>query len=269
MAAARPGPSPNLSGVSRARVAVVIPARDAAEKIAATVAAALRLPGVAIVVVCDDGSGDATGKVAAAAGAVVVSHRRPRGRAAALESSVNALGVLEQRDRRPECGTVAVVDAGLGAAAAELAPVLRRVTDSEAAEPADLAIAVAGPADGVVAGSAARGVAELTGWTPTDPLATNRCLTRRAYELASPLAGGGGADVGMTVDLLKAGLRVVEVPVDLPAAHPATDLGGQLGRARQIADVTRALAARGLVRAGWQDVQDSGGVRGLLDRFRR
>ena len=73
----------------------------------------------------------------------------------------------------------------------------------------------------------------------------------------------------MTVDLLKAGLRVVEVPVDLPAAHPATDLGGQLDRVRQVADVTRALAARGLVRAGWQDVQESGGVRGLLDRFRR
>ena len=40
------------------------------------------------------------------------------------------------------------------------------------------------------------GIAELTGWTPRAPLATNRCLTRRAFELASPLAAGDGAEVG-------------------------------------------------------------------------
>ena len=49
-------------------VAVIIPARDEAARIQATVAAAAGLPGVAFVVVVDDGSRDATAELAAARG---------------------------------------------------------------------------------------------------------------------------------------------------------------------------------------------------------
>jgi hypothetical protein len=73
----------------------------------------------------------------------------------------------------------------------------------------------------------------------------------------------------MTVDILRAGLRVEEVEVDLRHRATGTDLGAQLHRARQLRDVTRALAARGLVGAGLKDFQDSGGVSGLLKRLRR
>jgi hypothetical protein len=230
------------------------------------VAAAAALPGVAIVLVCDDDSSDRTEQVAAAAGAVVVSHSRSQGRAAAIESAVNALGVLEQRDRRPESGSLLVLDADLGAAAAALAPLVEAVRDDRA----DLAIGVPPtPASGLVARAAARGIAELTGWTPTAPLSTQRCLTRRAFELASPLAAGWGADVGMTVDVLRAGLRVQEIPITAgPPARPG-DLAESLQRATRLRDVTRALAARGLVGAGLQELKDAGGVSGLINRFKR
>ena len=42
-------------------VAVIIPARDESDRVGATVAAALGLTGVDVVVVVDDGSRDATG----------------------------------------------------------------------------------------------------------------------------------------------------------------------------------------------------------------
>ena len=71
------------------------------------------LPHVDLVVVCDDGSSDATGEHAAAAGAIVVRTSRNRGKAAAVESAVNALGVLEQRDRRPEAARLLLLDADL------------------------------------------------------------------------------------------------------------------------------------------------------------
>ena len=45
-------------------VAVVIPARNESDRVAATVKAAAGLPGVDIVVVVDDGSGDSTAAVA-------------------------------------------------------------------------------------------------------------------------------------------------------------------------------------------------------------
>ncbi len=234
----------------------------------ATVRAARQLVGVDVVLVCDDGSRDETGTYAHGAGAIVVSHQRSRGRAAAIESAVNALGVLEQRDDLPEAGTLLLLDAELGDAATACGPLIEPVLRGAAA----LTIAV--PPDGGEASddsfatvAATRGIAELTDWTPRAPLSGQRCLTRRAFELASPLAAGWGADVGMTIDVLRAGLRVVEIELDLPAPAGDGDLGAQLDRARQLADVTRALTARGLVASRLADLKESGGVSGLLKRI--
>jgi len=257
-----------------ARVACIIPAKDEEQRIAATVTAARALPHVELVLVCDDGSSDATGQHAAAAGAVVVTHRRNRGKAAAVESAVNALGGLEQRDGRPECGTLLLLDADLAETAAGCAALVLPVVGGRA----DLTIAVlpaqqtedgAAPGGfGLVMGTAARGITELTGWTPQAPLSGQRCLTRRAFELASPLAAGWGVEVGMTIDVLRAGLRVEEVPVELRHRATGRDLAGQLHRARQLRDVSRALAARGLVQVGLDELR-SKGVSSLLARRSR
>lgn len=253
----------------------VIPAKDEEARIGATVAAARALPHVDLVIVCNDGSADATGDRAAAAGAIVVSHARNRGKASAVESAVNALGVLEARDRRPVAPALLLLDADLEASASSCAPLITPVVEGRV----DLTVAVlpaqrtAGGDDpggfGLVTATATRGIAELTGWTPRAPLSGQRCLTRRAFELASPLAAGWGLEVGMTIDILRAGLQVREVEVDLRHRATGNDLAGQLHRAKQLRDVTRALAARGLVQAGWQDFKDAGGVPGLLNRFRR
>lgn len=258
--------------MSLARVACVIPARDAAETIQATVTAARALPGVDIVIVTDDASSDETAKIAAAAGAIIATHQRARGRAAAIESAVNALGVLEQRDKRAECGTVLLLDADLGASASQAQQLVGPVVGGRQ----ELTIAVPAATEGqpdpdldLVASTAARGIAELAGWTPRAPLATNRCLTRRAYELASPLAAGDGADVGMTIDLLRAGLRVQEVEVDFDLAAEGSGLAARLDRALVLKDVTRALTARGLVGHGLAELKESGGLRGLIGKLRR
>ena len=256
-------------------VVCVIPARDEELRIESTVAAARTLPHVDLVIVCDDGSSDATGTRAAAAGAVVVTHKRNRGKAAAVESGVNALGVLAQRDRRPEAFALLLLDADLGDSAANCAPLVAPVVSRRA----DLTIGVLPPQRtasgeepggfGLVMSTAARGITELTGWTPRAPLSGQRCLTRRAFELASPLAAGWGIEVGMTIDILRAGLTVQEVDLDLRHRATGTDLAGQLHRAKQLRDVTRALAARGMVSAAIADLRESGGVQGLLNRFKR
>lgn len=260
---------------ARARVACVIPAKDEEQRIAATVTAARALPHVQIVIVCDDGSSDRTGEHAAAAGAIVVTHTRNRGKAAAVESAVNGLGVLEQRDDRPECGTLLLLDADLAESAANCAPLVEPVVSGRA----DLTIGVL-PAQqtpegatpggfGLVMGAAARGITELTGWTPRAPLSGQRCITRRAFELTSPLAAGWGVEVGMTIDVLRAGLTVEEIDIDLRHRATGTDLAGQVHRAKQLRDVTRALAARGMVQAGLKDLKDGGGVPGLIKKLRR
>ena len=258
-------------------LAVVIPARNESERIGATVMAAARIAGADIIVVVDDGSDDGTGPSAAAAGAIVVRHARNRGKGAALETGAEAVLVIEAE--RAAAGAVPggaepgavpgsaepggaaaaagqdgvpirprhllFLDADLGETAAQAGP----LADPVRAGTADMTIAVFAQrvklgGHGIVLGLAGAGIERATGWRPAEPLNGQRCLTRSAFEAVRPLAPGWGAETGMTIDLLRRGLRITEVRV--PLAHRATgrDLGAQLHRARQLLGVARALAAR-------------------------
>src|SRR5215467_16009680 len=85
-------------------LAVIIPARNEAERIAATVKGAAGLPGVDIVMVIDDGSADGTAAEAQAAGAAVMRHPRNRGKAAAMETGAEAVRLRsEERRVGKEC----------------------------------------------------------------------------------------------------------------------------------------------------------------------
>jgi hypothetical protein len=55
-------------------------------------------------------------------------------------------------------------------------------------------------------------------------------------------------EVGLTVDVLLAGMRVLEVPCELHHRVSGSDWRGQLHRARQYRDVALALGLRRLRR---------------------
>jgi glycosyltransferase involved in cell wall biosynthesis len=229
------------------RVAAVIPARDEAERIAATVTAVLGIAGVALVLVVDDGSRDQTSRRAMAAGAAVVRHPRNRGKGAALTTGAAAVAARTATDPV----ALLFVDADLGATAAATEPLIRPVLAGDA----DLTIAVLPPQPaaggrGFVVRLARRGIEAATGWTATQPLSGMRCLTPAAFAAARPLAHGWGVETGMTIDVLRAGLRVVEVPCELSHRATGGDWRGQLHRGRQYRDVWRALLVRRLRRAG-------------------
>ena len=229
-------------------VAVVIPARNEAERIRATVAGAAGLPGVDLVIVVDDGSADDTAVLAGQAGATVLRHNRSRGKAAAMETGADAAAMLEATDTPPRARHarhLLFLDADLGETAAAAGPLTEPVRAGEA----DMTIAVFTErvrqgGHGLVVGLSGAGIERATGWRPAQPLNGQRCLTRAAFEVARPLAAGFGVETALTIDLLRAGMRVTEVEV--PLAHRATgnDWAAQVHRARQFADVARALAAR-------------------------
>lgn len=230
-------------------VAVVIPAKDEAERIAQTVRAAAGIEGVRLVVVVDDGSRDLTSRRAGDAGAEVVRHPRNRGKAAAMETG--AAAVL--RLGGPDADRLALlfVDADLGGTAAQTASLTVPVLAGEA----DMTIAVLPPQDrpggghGFVVRLSRDGIRAATGWTATQPLSGMRCLTRDAFEAARPLAHGWGVETGLTIDLLTAGYRVLEVPCALKHRVTGADWRGQVHRASQYRDVARALAVRRARRA--------------------
>ncbi|MDR1151695.1 MAG: glycosyltransferase family 2 protein, partial [Bifidobacteriaceae bacterium] len=199
---------------SRQRVAVVIPAKNEAGRIAATIRATAALPAVDLVLVVDDGSADATGQIAREAGAVVVRHPHNRGKAEAMETGA---AVVAMRDTAEDPARhLLFLDADLGDSAANTAPLIAPVMAGDA----DLTIAVLPPQPGaagrgLVVNLARRAISRAAGWVPKAPLSGIRCLTRDAYEAATPLAHGWGVETAMTIDLVRAGYDVAEIPCEL------------------------------------------------------
>jgi glycosyltransferase involved in cell wall biosynthesis len=226
-------------------VAVIIAARNEADRIAATVAAAAGLAGVGLVVVVDDGSRDATAVTAQGAGAAVMRHPRNRGKGAAMETGAEAVRLVDQREHRDRPRHLLFLDADLSQTAGQAGPLMDPLT----AGTADMTIAVFAATvklggHGLVVGLSGAGIRRATGWQPRQPLNGQRCLTRAAFEAARPLARGWGVETALTIDLLRQGLRITEVEVELAHRATGTGLRAQLHRAHQLTDVARALAAR-------------------------
>jgi len=229
-------------------LAVIIPARNEADRIAATVTAAAMLEGADLILVVDDGSTDGTAAAAEAAGARVIRHPRNRGKAAAMETGAQAVQLIEsvatgQSTAGPR--HLLFLDADLADSAANAGPLAGPIR----AGTADVTIAVFTSrvrkgGFGIVTSTAGAGIERAIGWRPAQPLNGQRCLTRAAFEAALPLAAGWGIETGMTIDLARKGLRITEVEV--PLSHRATgnDWRSQLHRLHQFADVSRALVAR-------------------------
>jgi len=212
--------------------AVLVAARDEEAAIGRTVEA-LRaaFPGVEVIV-ADDGSRDGTAAAAERAGARVL--RLPaRGKGQAL--------TLAERAAPP--GRLLLVDADLDGDLAGLA-----------AADGDLAIAAFAERQGGGFGIAKRAgrtlVRVLSSFAPQEPLSGQRALSEAARDACFPLAAGFGCEVRMTIDAVKAGLRVSEV--ELPLRHRATgrDAAGLAHRARQLLDAVLACGPTGVSHRG-------------------
>ncbi|MEO6997340.1 MAG: glycosyltransferase [Terracoccus sp.] len=239
-------------------VAVVVPARNEAARILATIACIREVTIVEAVIVVDDGSSDGTARVAADAGAEIVRHERGYGRGDALMSGLGRMAGLQRVGRLSGSAAVLFVDADLEVTASDIDAVARPVTAGQA----DLSIATAGPdlseptgaamhlggGHGLVIGLAHKGIEDLAGWSPTQPLSGLRCLSPAAVAAATPFARGWGAEVAMTVDVLDAGLTVVEVTCDLRHGAAGTNWRSQVHRAAQYRDIALALGVRRLRR---------------------
>jgi hypothetical protein len=226
-------------------VAVVIPAYNEAARISATVRAAADIAGVDVVVVVDDGSNDDTAARAQEAGAHTVRLTPNQGKAAALDRGAATVAGLESAagvTPRP----LLLLDADLGESAGAAAGLLGPLREGQADVTVATLPAQPGGGRGFVVRMARAGIVQATGFEAAQPLSGQRALTRDAFEAARPLAAGWGIEVGMTIDLLRAGFRLVEVPVDLRHRVTGADWRAQRHRARQFWGVWRALRSRGV-----------------------
>lgn len=238
-------------------MAALIVAHDQARRIAATVRAARAIPGVDLVLVVDDGSTDNTQDLARKAGAVVVRHSHERGRTVAVETGASVIAMRDDPERAPRA--ILLLQGSLGNYAIGAAPLVQAVTEHVT----DLAVALTdrrGRSTGVAAKMARTAIERASNWTPQQPLGSIRCITREALEAAMPLARGAGLEVGMTLDVLTAGLTVTEVECEIRHKPHAGSGRGGAGRANQYRDVMMAVSAR-RVRSGLRSTRTVVGQR--------
>jgi len=220
--------------------AAIVTARNEADRLPATLAALRRaLPGAPLLV-ADDGSSDATARVATEAGARVIATGEPIGKGGAATAAAET---LLADVAGPEI--VVLCDGDLGASAARLVALV----DAVAAGGCDLAVAAfarrLGGGFGVALGFARWVVRKRAGLALRAPISGQRALRRQTLEATLPFAPGFGMEIAMTIDAARAGFRVAEVELDLEHRATGRTAAGFLHRAGQLRDFVRVYLSRG------------------------
>ncbi len=217
-------------------ISAIIPAYNEAERIGCTVRAVSTIDGIDEIVVVVDGSTDETAKLADEAGAVVICKRENAGKGAALTTGVqSATGDI-----------LLLLDADLGETAEQAGRLLKPIVSGAA----DMAIASfpvipgKGGGMGLVVKFARAGIRRATGQTMADPLSGQRALRREVWEKIGGFEPGFGAEVALTIDAVRAGFRVLEVPTTMTHRVTGRDWAARRHRAKQLVAVLRALWKR-------------------------
>ena len=234
-----------MSGRPTVDALALVPARNEAERVGATVRALRSLRQVAEVLVVSDGSTDATAARALEAGAHCLDLPRNLGKGGALNAGLAALMERVADGVTPEPAVLLLADADLADTAAKLDALLAPVLAGEAdVAIADLPAQHGAGGFGLAMGLARWGMQRARGRRMREPLSGQRAVRWSAVPLLAPFAPGFGVEVAMTMDALAAGLEVIEVEVDLRHAATGRDLAGIVHRGRQAGAIARELARR-------------------------
>jgi len=217
-------------------ISVIMPAWNEAERIGTTLQH-LQLHTrkqhiVHEIIVVDDGSEDDSWRTAEHYADRVIRHARRRGKGAALET-----GWREAR------GNILVfLDADLEESAVYVDKLVQPVLTGDA----DMTIAKFPPSVvrggfGFVKGLAVNGIYHLSGYRPEAPLSGQRAVRREVLEQIGGLSVGFGIEVGLTIDAIRRGYRLLEVEVPFRHRETGRDLQGFMHRGRQFWHVGRTL----------------------------
>lgn len=215
---------------------MLIPAHNEGDRVAQTVRSALRLPGLRRLIVVDDGSEDDTALRARRMGAQVVRMGKRQGKGAAVRRGLRFLS---------DCPFILLIDADLGDTASEARHLLRPVVG----DVADVAIGrfgrvATGSGFGIVKAFARAAVRSMAAVDIESVLSGQRSLSRRALNSLTLIDDGYGLETGMTIDLLRAGMRICEVDVAMAHRDRGRDIHGFLHRGRQLVHILSAVAGR-------------------------
>jgi glucosyl-3-phosphoglycerate synthase len=221
----------------RLSTAAVIAARDEAATLARTLDALGAVTGLSRLIVADDGSQDATAEIARSGGAEVLPASTP-GRSCGKGHALR-LGLAHAR--KGGAAALLLADADLGSSAARLAVLLDALDEYHPVAVATFPPAAAKGGFGLIKNLSRRAIHRRTGYSPLEPLSGQRALLLSTLDALPGIAPGFGVEVGMTLDLLSAGIKPLELPLPLSHRPTGRDPWGFAHRTRQGLDIARAL----------------------------
>jgi hypothetical protein len=89
---------------------------------------------------------------------------------------------------------------------------------------------------GAAVGFARRALRRLTGLELEAPISGQRAMRGEVLAAVTPFAPRFGMEIGMTTDAVRAGFRIVEIPLALEHRATGRTVRGFVHRARQLAD---------------------------------
>jgi glycosyltransferase involved in cell wall biosynthesis len=226
---------------SGANPIVIVAARDEADLIGETCDALKRAFPRGRLVLADSGSKDATVAIAERAGAEVVrSASRRKGKGGSMTTAARAALARQGEGSK----MFLLCDGDLGAPAARLAPLVEAVERGQC----DIAVAAfsrrVGGGFGIAVGFARWAIRSLTGRELAAPISGQRAMLAEVLERLLPFADGFGMETAMTVDALRAGLRLEEIEIDLEHRATTRTVGGFLHRGLQLRSFVRVYLSR-------------------------
>ncbi|MFZ5754479.1 MAG: glycosyltransferase family 2 protein [Bacillota bacterium] len=218
-------------------VSVLIPAYNEEGSLSLTLEALTKMQGLEEILLVDDGSRDRTSLIACKWGVNLLRLPKNRGKGYALMSGLAYVSG----------DIIMFLDADLGFSVQEAVLLIEPLR----AGTADMTIAKfkpgkSGKGFGLAKRTAQWGIKLLTRQDVCAPLSGQRAMWKDMVKDLLPFSPRFGLEVGMTIDALRKGYRILEVDTDMSHSPPGRNWAGFKHRGKQMYDICSTLTCRAL-----------------------
>lgn len=216
-------------------VSILIPAFNEEQRIGNTLKPLLDSKQIDEIIVIDDGSSDHTAKKAREYEVVVSRLEKNMGKGWALQHGI----------KQAKGNIIAFLDADVEQTSKEVEKLIQPVLDDHCdVTIAKFPVAKKKGGFGLVKKLAQKGVYFYTRKTITSSLSGQRVFKKEVLENIVLPTGGYGVEVDMTINILKKGYRIQEIPVLMKHAETGRDFQGFKHRGKQFLHISSVLLKR-------------------------